>query len=70
MYEWPHVEKKTVTGTIDDVLKIKASPGVVEISGGDEWSGWMIGIPSSAVDQLITRLSAARDAAALMASDK
>ena len=68
-YRWPVLT--TRQGTIDEVLTIKASPGEVEISGGDELHhGWKLTFPSAAVDLLIKRLEAARDAAALMASSK
>jgi hypothetical protein len=66
-FMWPATT--TREGTIDEVLTIKASPGSVEISGGDPpYHGWTLKFPSAGVDVLIKRLEAARDAAALMAS--
>ncbi len=67
MSEWGWPTKTERTGTLDD-LRIKAAPGVVEISWGDEWSGGMFGIPSALIDEFVLRLTTARDAAALMQS--
>lgn len=57
------------TGTIDDLISIKATPGVVEIrcETADGKTSCLLKFPSAAVDDLIARLEAARDAAALMA---
>lgn len=53
------------------MIDIKAAPGVVVLtlhqSGPDHC---ILSIPSAAIDYLIQRLSVAKDAAALMASQK
>jgi hypothetical protein len=64
--DWPN--QTTRTGTIDEMLKITAAAGEVSISGGDPPSfGWTLRFPCEAVNELIRKLEAARDAAALMA---
>ena len=71
MYEWPATKLSTKSGTLDEVMTIKAVSGAVEIVGHAEGHmSWTLTIPAPAVDELIRRLAAARDGAALMASQK
>lgn len=64
MFGWSHVT--TREGTLDELLTIKATAGWVEVYG----DGWTLRFPSACVNQLIRRLEAARDAAAIMNSGK
>lgn len=63
---WVHTEKKS--GTIDEVMSIKALAGIVEIALKSDTGSVTLFIPSEGIDELIKRLSTARDAAALMKS--
>ena len=62
------LEKKS--GSLDDLIKIKALPGEVELVIASSLGNITLTIPSEGIDHLIERLASARDAAALMKSTK
>jgi hypothetical protein len=68
---WSYPMKTERTGSIDDMIEIKAVAGAVEIGIGDrETNSIMLRVPAVGIADLVKRLEAARDAAALMAGAK
>lgn len=57
-------------GTIDEILNIKAAAGYVEVHIKGVLEDTNLRIPARAIDAIVERLEAARDAAALMAGAK
>lgn len=73
-FKWPQIVKRESSGTLDEMMTIRAIAGFVEVhfAATDEYGGGEMNlrIPAQAVDGLVRRLEAARDAAALMDANK
>ena len=67
MWNWPAAVETRKSGDVDELLPIAARPGVVEIMITHDNGIITMRIPAELVDEVIARLAAARDAAALMA---
>ncbi len=70
MWAWPVTTIEQKSARLSELIEIGAKAGVVVVHFPLSENGFTIEIPSDAIGEVVLRLEAARDAAALMASQK